>query len=217
MAAVNPRRRYFSPRRDESARLTRRAILDAARELFIEQGYAATSIDQIAELAHVSKPTVFASAGSKAEILKQVRDIALAGDDEQVAVPDRPWVRELLAEPDPERTLRLYARGGGQLQARYAELEEVLHAAAGADEGLRDLWHTNETERLQAAGMFIGNLMNKGPLKPGLDRAAAIDILWLFMSADHYRRLVIERGWTFARFEQWLGDTLCKQLLPGPA
>src|SRR5438552_2262179 len=162
MTAVNPRRRYLSPRRDESARLTRRAILDAARELFIKQGYAATSVDQIAERAHVSKPTVFASAGNKGGILKQVRDIALAGDDEPVAVPDRAWVKELLAEPDPLRTLRLYARGGSQLQARYAEVEEVLHAAAGADESLRDLWRTNETERLHAASMFIGNLITKG-------------------------------------------------------
>lgn len=214
MAAVNPQRRYVSPRRQEAARLTRRAILDAARELFVAQGYAATSIDQIAERAHVSKPTVFASVGSKRDVLKILRDRALAGDDEPLPVPARPWVQEVLAEPNPQRTLRLYAHGAIQLQARYADLEEVLHAAAGADEELRDLWRTNEDERLQAAGLFVGNLLTKGALRAGLDRAQAIDILWLYMATDNFRRLVRERGWSLPRYEQWLGDTLCEQLLP---
>ena len=104
MAEVNRgARRYVSPLRREAAARTRLAVLDAARELFTAQGYMATTVDEIAGRAGVSKPTVFAAAGSKQAILKQLRDIALAGDDEPVPVAQRPWYQEALAEPDPRR------------------------------------------------------------------------------------------------------------------
>jgi AcrR family transcriptional regulator len=214
VTAVKPQRRYVSPRRAEGARQTQRAILDAARELFLAQGYVATSVDQIAERARVSKPTVFAAVGSKRDVLKLLRDHALAGDDAPVSVTQRTWVQEVLAEPDPARTLRLYARGGTALQARYADLDAVLRAAAAADEELGDLWRVSEQERLEAAGRFVDNLLAKGPLRPGLERAEAVDVMWLYMASENLRRLVGERGWSLARFEEWLADTLCAQLLP---
>src|SRR5687768_10475433 len=117
---VNPSRDYISPLRASGARATRRLVLDAARTLFIEQGYVATTVDQIAERAGVSKPTVFTAVGSKRVLLKELRDIALAGDDEPVPVPQRPWVQEVLGEPDPYRTLRLYAHYQAELAERYA-------------------------------------------------------------------------------------------------
>src|SRR5438045_9641034 len=110
MAEVNRgARRYVSPLRRAGATRTRQAVLDAARELFTAQGYTATTVDEIAGRAGVSKPTVFAAAGSKQAILKQLRDIALAGDDEPIPVAQRSWYREALAEPAPRRALRLYA------------------------------------------------------------------------------------------------------------
>ena len=102
MAEVNREARaYVSTLRREGAARTRQAVLDAARELFTAQGYTATTVDEIAGRAGVSKPTVFAAAGSKPAILKQLRDIALAGDDEPVPVAQRPWFQGALAEPDP--------------------------------------------------------------------------------------------------------------------
>ncbi len=213
MSNVKPSRRYRSPLREEAAQGTRRVILDAARDLFIRQGYGGTSIDQIANQAGVSKPTVFAAVGSKRVLLKELRDIALAGDDQPIPVSARPRIQELLAETDPRRMLRLYAGNLALVHARYADLEEVLHAAAGLDEELRDLWKTNESERLGAARMLVRNLMTKGDLRPGLDHAQASDILWIFMASDNYRRLVRDQGWSGERFERWLGDTLCELLL----
>lgn len=213
MSDVKPSRPYRSPLREEAAQATRRAILDAARDLFIRQGYGGTSIDQIASLAGVSKPTVFASVGSKRVVLKELRDIALAGDDQPIPVSDRPAIQRILAEPDPRRMLRMYASNLVRVYARYADLEEVLHAAAGADDELRDLWKTNESERLGAARMLVRNLMTKGALRPGLDHAHASDILWLFMATDTYRRLVRDQEWSEQRFETWLGGTLCELLL----
>ena len=216
MADVNSTRRYVSPLREQSARQTRQAILDAARELFIRQGYVATTIEQIAERAGVSRPTVFAAAGNKRAILKRLHDIALAGDDQPLPVAERSWYREALREPDPRRSLRLYARNVARVQERYADLHEVLQMAAAADDELAELWQTSEDERRTGAGYVIDALLGKGPLKPGLDRDSAVDLLWVFNASDIFRRLVRRRGWTSQRYEQWLADTFCDQLLTPP-
>ena len=208
------RRRYTSPLREQGARRTGELILAAAQELFIAQGYVQTTIDQIAERAGVSRPTVFANAGSKRELLKRLRDLALAGDDEPVPVIQRTWYQEALTEPDPARSVRLHARNMSRIYQRYAELDEVVDDAAASDPELGDFWQTAESQRRFGARAFIDALMGKGPLRPGLDRDTAIDVLWVVAASDPYRRLVAESGWTPERYEQWLGDTLCDMLLP---
>jgi AcrR family transcriptional regulator len=215
MAEVNRgARRYISPLRRDAAARTRQAVLDAARELFIAQGYATSTIEEIAGRAGVSKPTVFAAAGSKQAILKQLRDISLAGDDEPVPVAQRPWYREALAEPDPRRALRLYARNATAIHRRSADVHEVLRAAATSDKDLHDLWRASEDERRGGATIVVDALLQKSRLKAGLDRAAAIDIVWVLTASDIFWRLVRTRRWSDAQFESWLGDTLGEQLLP---
>jgi AcrR family transcriptional regulator len=213
---ATPTRTYRSPRREESARQTRGAILEAAAELFLANGYGGTSVDAIAARAGVSKPTVFAAVGNKATLLKVVRDVAMAGDDEPVPVMQRPAYVELLAEPDPYRTVRLLARNTTALLSRYSALDEVLHGAADSDPDLRELWTASEGQRLGAAGNYVRNLAGKSPLRPGLTVDAATDLLWLFIAPTNYVRLVLARGWPDDRFEQWLGDVLTYHLLPLP-
>src|SRR5262245_5178069 len=82
------RRRYESPLRDQQARQTRQAIVAAANRLFVGRGYAATSLADIAREAAVARPTVFSAFGSKAALLREVVDQALAGDDEPVPVSE---------------------------------------------------------------------------------------------------------------------------------
>ena len=207
-------RRYVSPLRRDAAARTRQAVLDAARELFTAQGYTATTVEEIAGRAGVAKPTVFAAVGSKQAILKRLRDIALAGDDEPVPVAQRPWYREALAEPDPRRALRLYARNATAIHRRSAGVHEVLRAAAASDKDLHDLWRTSEDERRGGATIILDALLHKSPLKPGLDRAAAIDIVWVLTASDIFWRLARTRHWTNTQYENWLGDTLGEQLLP---
>jgi len=215
MAEVNRgARRYISPLRRDAAARTRQAVLDAARELFVVQGYTATTIDEIAGRAGVSKPTVFAAVGSKQAILKQLRDIALAGDDEPVPVAQRPWYREALTEPDPRRALRLYARNATAIHRRAADVHEVLRAAAASDKDLHSLWRASEDERRGGAAIVVDALLQNSRLKRGLDRAAAIDIVWVLTASDIFWRLVRTRRWSHAQYENWLGDTLCAQLLP---
>ncbi len=208
------RRTYRSPRREATSLETRQAILAAARSLFIEHGYVATTLEQIAEHAGVSKPTVFASVGTKRSLLTELRDLAVAGDDLPVPVRERPWYREAIDEPDPGRSLRLHARNMVEMHKRYADLHDVLRAGAGADGELRALWDTSEHERRLGAGFVIDALIDKCPLKSGVDHETAVDLLWALTSAETYQRLVGARRWDPERYEEWLGETFIQQLLP---
>jgi AcrR family transcriptional regulator len=181
--------------------------------MFVEHGYVGTTVDQIAERAGVSKPTVFASAGSKRSLLKDLCDLAIAGDDQPLPVVQRPWYQEALHEPDPARSLRLYGRNTVRIHERYADLGEVLRSAAGADDELRDLWRTSEDQRRNGASFIVDSLLRKGALKPGLERESAIDVLWVLTASDSFYRLVRVQGWSAQRYEHWLGDTFCDQLL----
>ncbi len=217
MEDVKAGRYRRSPLKERHARETRQAILAAAHELFVAQGYGATTVDQIAAKAGVSKPTVFASVGNKQAVLTAVRDVALAGDDLPVAVADRPAFQAVLAEPDPRRAVALMACHLADLWSRYAPIADILHGAASNGEpALQELWDTSQQQRLTAARSFITALAGKGSLRDGLDHHTASDIAWLHMAPDNYQRLTAGRGWSPAAYQQWLTDTLTAALLPHP-
>ena len=209
MSRVNARRKYSSPLRERQAKATRRAVLQAARALFIAQGYGATTVEQIAQHAGVSKPTVFSAVGNKQTVLRAVRDVAIAGDDEPVPVAKRPATDRIRAEPDQRRAVALLTQHLTGVASRYAEINEVLHAAADSGEDdLRDLWRLEEDQRLTGAHLWVDVLTSKGPLRPGLDHGTAVDVLWLLMSPDNYYRLVHRRRWTKQQYQQWLAASI---------
>src|SRR5690242_8489793 len=105
---MSEKRAYRSTVREESARRTRRQIVSAAAELFVERGYAGTTVEAVAERAGVSRRTVFSSVGSKVELLKTAWDWAVVGDDEPVAVADRPEIARMRAETDPRALVELW-------------------------------------------------------------------------------------------------------------
>jgi AcrR family transcriptional regulator len=213
---VNARRPYTSPLRERQASTTRRAVLDAARQLFIAQGYGATTVEQIAQRAGVSKPTVFSAVGNKQMVLRAVRDTAIAGDDEPVPVARRPAADQIRAEPDQRRAIELLAQHLAAVASRYAQINEVLHAAAdGGEADLRELWETEEDQRLTGARFWIEVLTGKGPLRPGLSHGDAVDVMWLLMSPDNYYRLVHRRRWTTQKYQGWLAASITRQLLAG--
>jgi AcrR family transcriptional regulator len=213
MSEVNPRRRYTSPVREESALRTRSAIVTAALELFVEQGYAATTIDQIAARAQVSKPTVFA-VGSKAQLLKLARDAAIAGDHDPIPMSQRPSFLDVVNASDSEQAIRGFARFSAGIAGRFSAINEVLRQASTSAPELAELWRVSEQERLTGARNVITVVTAKGPLKPGLDADTAADILWLLMAPEQHQRLVGQRGWTFERFAEWYADTMVGLLLP---
>jgi len=213
---MSVKRVYQSSLRQRQARSTRRAIIGAASRLFAEHGYGATSVDQIAQAADVSRATVFASLGGKPALLKAAYDVAIVGDDEPVPLPARPRSRLIQAEPDVHRFLVLYAGLVADIDRRVAGIYEAVRGAASADPAVATLWETIQRERRIGAGNVVDQVRSKAPLRDDLDLAAAADLVWVLIDPWLYHQLVTQRGWAHARFETWLGETLQAQLLPVP-
>jgi len=207
------RRRYDSPRRREQARATRRAVLEAARELFVERGYAATAIDSIAKRAGVSPETVYAAFRNKRSVLAELIDVSIAGDDAPVPIFERSWVQEMREEPDLRRRLQILARNGRLILERLTPIYEVLRGAAAADQQIASLWRRYKTQRLEGQRALLRILTERSPLREGLTAKAAGDILFVIGSPETYGLLVIDRGWSADRFERWYADTLARLLM----
>ena len=212
-----PTKRYTSQIRDEQARRTRRTIVTAAHDLFLAQGYAATTIDAVAQAAHVSRRTVFNSVGGKATLLKLAVDWAIAGDDEPIPIADRPAVRAIQAEPDPRRALVLWAQMVTEIAARAAPISDVLTAAADADPDAAQLAADAERDRMFGAAAFIRYLASLGGgFAPGITQQHAADLCWAYTDPHLYRRLVTQRGWTTTDFTRFLSTSLTATLLRAP-
>ena len=207
------KRPYRSTLRGAQAQATRGAVIAAAARLFSEKGYAATSIEEIAEAAGVSRATVFASVGGKATLLKTTLDVAIVGDDEPVSLPERPRSKAIRAESDPRKYLGLYAELVTEIDGRLAAIHEVVRGAAGVDPDARALWESHLAQHRQGAANVIGDLISKGGIRPGLDPESAADIVWL-LGPGAYHMLVHRRGWSPERFQAWLTETFISQLLP---
>ncbi len=207
------KRSYVSPRRAEQARQTRRAILDAARGLFAAGGYSATSLAQVAEAAGVALKTVQAVFGTKVSLLIETWHLAIAGDDEGVAVAQREWFTELIGEADPLCQVELFAQGSGRVKSRAGDMMEVLRRASDCDPEIAKLWRRFQDEFLQLQTVVVANLADKGALKPGLSVPDAADLLWSLNHPALYHLLVVERGWSTDRYIRWLRDALVAQLV----
>jgi len=207
-------KRYASQVRDEQARRTRRAIVTAAHDLFLAQGYAATTIDAIAEAAQVARRTVFNSVGGKAALLKLALDWAIVGDDEPVAMADRPVVKAILAESDPRKALVLWVQAVADVVGRTAPLGEVLTAAADIDPAAAELLAEASRQRMAGAAAFMRHLASLDGLAAGMTEQRAAELCWALTDGHLYRLLVAQRGWSTADFTRWLSDSLAAALLP---
>src|SRR5581483_131963 len=167
-ATAEVKRPYQSSLRGAQAQTTREAVIAAAARLFSEQGYAATSIEEMAA-AGVSRATVFTSVGGKPKLLKTALDVAIVGDDEPIALPDRPRSKAIRAESDPRRYLALYAEMVTEVFGRLAPIHEAARGAAGVDADARALWESHLAQHRQGAANVIADLNRKGGIRQGLD------------------------------------------------
>jgi AcrR family transcriptional regulator len=211
--AVNPKRAYNSPRRQEQAAATRRQILDAARRLFVRQGYAATTMAQIAAEAGVALKTVYLAFDTKSGLLQKLWNVTLRGDDGEVPVAEQAWYREMMDEPDPERQLRLNARNSRMGKERVAPVGEVIRSGAAADPEIAALWARIQSQFHENQRTVVESLAGKKALALDADRAT--DLLWLINHPNTWLLLVGERGWTGDEYEQWAADTARRELLGG--
>jgi AcrR family transcriptional regulator len=211
----NPRRRYDSPGRRDRARRTRRAVVDAARELFVANGYAATSIRAVAAAAGVSVPTVEQAFGTKRALLKEVVDVTRAGDDEPVAMLDREPAVAAAAAATALEFLDLIAAEIAGVAARVSAVQAVLGAAAAGDPEIAGLAAEIDAQRRVVAGWLVDALGGRAPLRPARDRA--VDAVWTLLDPVVHRRLTADCGWSTAEFAGWLADALGRLLLSPPA
>jgi AcrR family transcriptional regulator len=209
---------YVSAVRSEQARATRRAIVAAATELFVEHGYAATTIDAVAERAGVGRKTVFSSVGGKAVLLKLAWDWALVGDDEPVPMSERPAVLAMLAERDPERLVRMWVDMQLDVGARATPIAAAVLAAADVDAEARALRDTIRRESLEGATAFVMHLARVGGLRAGVTVEAAADACWALLNSLMLHLLVNTRGWSAQAYGAWLVRVVSATLLDqGPA
>jgi AcrR family transcriptional regulator len=212
-ASTHAKRPYNSPRRRAQAASTRRAILDTAQRLFEADGYVATTMDAIAAEAGVSLKTVYTAFTTKSRLLRALWDLLLKGDEDDAAVAERPWYREVLDEPDPARTLRLTAHYACLVKQRIGGLLRVIRDASTVDADGAALWNLIQTDFHDNQRVIVESLDRTQSLRADLDVARATDILWTLNHPDVWLLLVGQRGWTPEQFEQWFGDTACALLL----
>jgi AcrR family transcriptional regulator len=213
---VAVKRRYESAHRQEQARQTRRAILSAAADLFVEPGYAATPLTAVAAAAGVAIQTVYKVFRSKPALHSALVDVKVAGDDEPVALPDRRFVAEIRALTDARAKLSRYARHLAETHARQAQVMLALAAAATADPEAAAIWRKNLDERRTGMSMFAAELVATGELRAEHTVDTTTDVLWLAMDVRNYDWLVRQRGWSDERFQRWYVDTVSAALLTAP-
>jgi AcrR family transcriptional regulator len=206
-------RPYRSTLRDEQSRATRRRIVDAGAPLFVENGYVPTTIDAIAERAGVSRRTVFTSVGAKAAVLKLAFDWTLAGDDESVAIADRPEVQRMMRGEAPAALLAAWMAMNAAINRRLATLYHVLVVAADADPDAAALLATTDDQRAEGARDVVGRVADLGALRSDLDPEQAAAIADVLIDPALYQRLVGTWGWTFETYVGHLQRMVAVSLL----
>ncbi|WP_116201508.1 TetR/AcrR family transcriptional regulator [Amycolatopsis circi] len=207
------KRRYHSPRRAEQAAETRRAVLAAARELFVQQGYAATTVTDIARRAGVAVDTVYAAIGRKPALLREVVESAISGTDHAVAAEQRDYVQRIQRAATAAEKIGIYARALAEIHPRLAPVYLALRDAASTDPDCQALW-TQVTER-RAANMrrFVSDLAGNGRLRTDLTHDELADVVWSMNGPEYWALLVEQRGWSPKRFADWLTTAWIRLLL----
>jgi AcrR family transcriptional regulator len=201
-------RAYDSSRRRTAAAETQARVIEQATQLLVQRGYAGTTVADIAEAAQVSVPLVYASFGNKAGLLKRVLDVAIAGDNEPVALRDRPDVAAVKAATSARRRCDLTAALVAGVHRRTAGIFEVLRDAAGTDAEVATALTRGEQGRRIGMGEFVEVLASNGQLRANLDPDHATDVVWALTDPATYHRLVVQRGWEHAQYEEWLGRSI---------
>lgn len=203
--SVKSPRSYHSPQREERANATRCRILDVARQLFADQGFAAVTMQGIARHASVSLATVYLYFPRKAAVVAGLAEDVVSQADLSVEQVER--------EPDPVRQLAIGALIIRTLNERSWLVAGILRSAHGTDEGLARAWELWQQRHLEAIRRAVAAIDRRGALREGLGIDEATDAFYALAGTDVYRALVRERGWSAERYERWLFRLACQELL----
>jgi TetR/AcrR family transcriptional regulator, regulator of cefoperazone and chloramphenicol sensitivity len=206
-ASLTSRRSYNSPTREAQAGATRRAILQAARSVFSESGYAVATIEAVALAARVSVPTVYAVFGSKPGLLSAL--VADAGSDSGI----RRLAARAMSEEEPRRRLAAVARVVRTIMQEESSLLNVLRDAGTGRPELEAARRQGHLQQKQALTGALRPLSEAGSLRSGINLEEAVATLCDLASPESYSLLVDEFGWSAARWERWLADTAARLFL----
>lgn len=188
--------------RDTLAAATRGQVVEAAAQLFAEQGYTGTSIGAIAARAGVAVQTIYNAVGNKAAVLSAVLDAAASGPNAPTPVPEFMAERSRQA-PDTTALLDLLADWFVEVNARTASIQQTIRQAAAVDPDVAELERTRARQRLRNYGLAAAALRERGGVAAMTDDEAAATIFTLGHPAA-YRTLVIDEGWTPDAYRAWL-------------
>ena len=203
-------RPYDATSRRESAARNRAAVLAACRELLFRDGYHGMTVRSVAEQAGVSPETVYKAFGGKPGLMKALWDVTLAGDDQPVAIADRPQMQDVRSAREPAEKLRRWAGFVRGANERLAPLYGLL-AQAGPE--VTQMLATTQQERLVGARALVAHLADSGLLAAGRDPAIAADACWALTGPRLFLDLTADRGWQPGRYEDWLTHMLIANLL----
>jgi len=208
---VSVKRRYTSEKREAQARETRSAILAAALELFVANGYTATTIQAIADDAGVAVQTVYAAFGNKRELLRQLIETSITGDDEPVPVTERAEAQAVAVEPDARRRAELDAALSRSITERVAPIVRIASEAAASDPELAAMMETVKAARRKE--MIASARILAGPDGLRVSEKEAAATLYVLYSPAVADMLMGDHGWSPKRYEKWLARMLLESVI----
>jgi AcrR family transcriptional regulator len=196
---VNTTRSYRSPRRENEAASTRRDILAAARVLFTTHGYPRVTVADIAREANVAAKTVYASAGSKSDILNELISAAVVDSGAEATLA------EVQGSVGLQDAMEILARGTRAGNETHREAIDLMYTAMSAHDDAEVLWRRGTEMYRTVLGEIAAHLEGIGALADGVEAGRAADMLWFCFGTNAWRTLVKDCGWTWDDAERWLG------------
>ena len=206
---VNPAGALPSLRQAQIAQ-TEERILAAATELFLADGYVATTLEAVAKRAQVGARTVYLRFGTKAALFKRVVDVAVVGDTEPVDVLGRDWMQAALTAPTAAERIAASAAAGRQIMERTGALFAVAQQAAAVEPLIAGMWQQGREQTRYAHAIFWTGMADDGLLDPGLDLDWLIDTSTILASAETYLLITRLMGWDLDAYQDWLTTTVAR-------
>ncbi len=211
----SPKREYDSTRRQAQANETRRQILEAARKLFMERGYAGATVEAIAAEAGVAAQTIYAIFKNKKRILVSLMNVLSAnGIEDNTPMPERAGPQAVSQEHDQRRQLQMFAQVVADNLAQVAVVSEIMVDAAKTERDVDRILQRLSNQRLEHMKFAVQQIAPNGPFREKINQAYATDIIWTLTSPEIFLLLTRDRGWSKEKYAQWLADTLARVLLP---
>jgi len=210
----SPKREYDSIRRQAQADETRRYILEAARKLFIERGYAGATAEAIAAEAGVAAQTIYAIFKNKKKMLVSLMNVSPStGVEDHTPILERASVQAVSQERDQRRQLQMFAQVVANNLDQVAEVSEMMADAAKAEPDFDRILQKLNKQRLEHMTYAVQQIAANGNFRENIDDAYATDTVWTLTSPEVFLLLTRDRGWSKEKYAEWLADMLTRALL----